>query len=615
MPWWLHGALGLALAAASPATAAMVDPLDPTWTGAPIKSIYAYVWPPSVVAGDTLSIFVCSKSPTVGIRFQRVGASETYVYDGTGAHHPHTPAGHQLVTDAAGVNVGVSSTGCGWAPTLRVVVPADWVSAAYYVEVWPEDGEPSFMRQQVPFFVRNPQPTHPILVVPSTSTCFAYQAWGGRSLYDKLSADRTNMASLERPADTNDGRGQFAQFDLPWVRFLALSGVEADYATMEDIHVQGLALLSAYQEVVFTGHSEYWSESQRDAVEAYIASGGNVFFATGNTCWWRTEYSTDMRQLICYKGDNISDADGGTRGILPGQQYLYGPTGPHPLHPGTYNWRLPPANRGAYSLTGLDWGDATQASLDSDGQGTPTDWTVRDSTHWAFANTGLAKGAKLGATHLPGDEVDGAKLTWFGDPSTADGRPTLMADAYARGTPWSFAIAATCEANPYGTSHPVSPCWGVMGGYQQPGQGAVFTMPYRHLGDDLWYYVGTTGNPVVRQVVLNIIRHLESPVPQELGVGRPGAPPAGLHVTEWPNPVARVRAEGAELTVTLPRSSRYSLDVVSLEGERVHRAAGELHAGESRLGWRFPESLASGIYFWDLRTDAGNASGKVVWIR
>ncbi len=595
----------------------MVSPLDSTWAAnthiSMAHTIYGYVWPPSVTTGDTLSIQLCTVSPTVEIRFMKVGATNTYVFDATGANHVGVPAGVQLVSDDQGTNTGVWSTGCGWTPNLRVVVPPSWRSGEYYVEVWPQNGEPSYNRQWLPFVVRNTVPLAPILLIPSTSTDYAYQGWGGKSTYDKPYWDRTNVAALDRPADTNDGRGQFAQFDLGWVSFLDWAHVAVDMATMEDLQVRGVALLRGYREVIFSGHSEYWSDAQRAAVQAYVAGGGNVFFGTGNTCGMRSEYSANMRQFICYKGDNVTNADGGTRNIPPGQQYLYGPLGPHPLHPSTYDWRLPPASIGSYALTGLDWWDAISAATNIDGHGTPADWTVRDPRHWAFAGTGLARGARLGAQNLPGDEVDGFLLTWLGNPYDSTGVPLISPDAYSRGTPLSYAIAATAEANPFGVPHLSSPLWAIMGGFHEPGQGEVFAMPWRHLGADLWTVTAGVpqGNATIRQIVLNVIQHLLT-VPGA-GVGAPASEGVRLTARPVPDP-ARAGASGGGLQITLPRAARASLEVFTLDGERVQRLDLDLPAGESRLPWAFERARPAGVYFWRASAGGETVSGKVVFI-
>ena len=38
----------------------------------------------------------------------------------------------------------------------------------------------------------------------------------------------------------------------------------------------------------------------RDAVEAFIAGGGNAAFFSGNTCWWQVRFEDDWA-MVCFK--------------------------------------------------------------------------------------------------------------------------------------------------------------------------------------------------------------------------------------------------------------------------------------------------------------------------
>jgi hypothetical protein len=597
----------------------MVNPHTPEWADMTHNdsphSIYVYVWPQSVVPGDTLDIFISSISPTVEVRFMKAGAADTYVYDQTGSHHTNVPAGVQLVPSGGGTNDGLWSTGCGWQPNLRIEVPQTWDSAPYYVEVWPENGEPGANRQYALFVVRAPSPGSKVCMVLSSSTWWAYEWWGGKSLYDTQDWDRTNVASMQRPCVANSGKGVFVFYDLPWVRFLDESGVDVDYITMEDIEAGGLNLIAAYNELVFVGHSEYWSEAQRDAVEAFIAGGGNVFFASGNMCFWRTEYSTDMKQLICYKGDNITDADGGSRGIQEGEQHSYQPTGPHPLHPGTYLWREAPADRPSYSLTGAEFGQAILGAEDIDGEGTPGDWTVREASHWAFEGTGLANGDKLDAHYLGKDEVDGLPISWQGDPYGADGVPIIQQEAYDQGLPQSFHILATCEANDWNFSHYESPKWGIMGYYQRPGEGYVLTFAQRKAGCELDSPI-YGANMNYQRIVLNVIRHLDHTVAS--GIKTAGR---ARNVKLFPNPLPAGSGRPASFSFYLDRPSAVSIEIFDASGRRVRRLVCNewfLQGGQT-IPWDARNDagkmVPSGVYFYRFETGFYTEAGKIAVVR
>ena len=63
-----------------------------------------------------------------------------------------------------------------------------------------------------------------------------------------------------------------------------------------------IALLVSFKGVmVFVGHDEYWSWEMRDAVDAYIDSGGHCARFAGNFFWQiRLEGSAGDVQ-VCYK--------------------------------------------------------------------------------------------------------------------------------------------------------------------------------------------------------------------------------------------------------------------------------------------------------------------------
>lgn len=598
------------------ASAAAVSPFDPGWASATHltspKTIYVYTWPQSVQAGDTLSIYVSSISPTVKIRFQRIAANDTYVVDASGQDHPGVPAGVQTVDAGGSATHGVWADGCGWQPTFRAVIPASWPSGPYYVAVSPENGESALNTQFATFTVRSRTNVSPVAVVLGSSTWYAYLGWGGRSLYDSPYWDRTFISSMRRPAERNSGRGNFYTRDFPWVRFFAHNDITPDYLTMEDIQRFGHSILDGHREVVFVGHSEYWSNEQRDAVEWYIAHGGNVFFACGNICWWRVEYSADLSQMICYRGDNVCDADGGTRGIPPGQQYLATAYQAFPPHPSTYMWREAPANRGAYSMTGVDFFDAQIAATDIDGHGTPSDWSIRTPGSWVFAGTSAALGTRLHTRYLPGDEVDGVLLDWAGPADAPGSTPVVRTDAFARGTPASFRVLATAEAAQFSHLYAVTPRWAVMGTYQRPGEGMVVTWPEQLLGYEVWDPADDGEQCVLAaQIARNIVLGLS-------GANGATSVPAGADQIEAevrPNPSSAALGDDVELSLRVTHAQRYALDLFSTTGARVARQEGSVEAGPSTVAWRFPRALPAGMYLWRLATAEGSASGKIVRVR
>jgi hypothetical protein len=71
--------------------------------------------------------------------------------------------------------------GCNWPTLYTLHVPTYWPSGMYYVEMVPSDGGPL---KYISFVVRSSGPPKPILMISAVNTYQAYNAFGGKSLYD-----------------------------------------------------------------------------------------------------------------------------------------------------------------------------------------------------------------------------------------------------------------------------------------------------------------------------------------------------------------------------------------------------------------------------------------------
>ena len=49
------------------------------------------------------------------------------------------------------------------------------------------------------------------------------------------------------------------------------------------------------------GHDEYWSWEMRDAVEGFVAAGGNVAFFSGNDASWQVRFDEGCHTMTSYK--------------------------------------------------------------------------------------------------------------------------------------------------------------------------------------------------------------------------------------------------------------------------------------------------------------------------
>jgi N,N-dimethylformamidase len=93
-----------------------------------------------------------------------------------------------------------------------------------------------------------------------------------------------------------------------------LEQVEVDYdvVTDEDLHREGLGLLSQYQAVMTATHPEYYTKSMWDAVHDYTRSGGRLMYMGGNGFYWRIAFNETLPGII-----ETRRAEGGSRAWEP----------------------------------------------------------------------------------------------------------------------------------------------------------------------------------------------------------------------------------------------------------------------------------------------------------
>lgn len=321
-------------------------------------------------------------------------------------------------------------------PSYEFPIPAGWPSAVYIA--WLDAGQgapdltvPALTDAAALFVVRGPGRS-PLLYKLPIATYQAYNWSGGGCFYvnPPRNANRDEppgaRLSLRRPGagvggptwgaddhyDTTSPRQTFAHWDARFIRWLQHEGHAPEFCTDFDIH-DDPSLPRRYRMLVSAGHDEYWSGTMRDAVEGFVAGGGNVAFFCANLCWWRIHVVDGGAAIVCHQG--------GPRGAL---DHWWPPTG---------------ANRPEDSLGGVSY---RHGGGWWDGPRETAGYVVQAPDHWAFAGTGLRCGDTLGRTTSPpavGYECDGAPLAAF-DPAT--GIAVLDPEAARHGTPASFRLLA-----------------------------------------------------------------------------------------------------------------------------------------------------------------------------
>ena len=246
---------------------------------------------------------------------------------------------------------------CGWEVDFSLTVPKTMKSGCYAARLRSDDGE-----DYVPFFVRPPRgtATSKVAYLAQTATYMAYanmsvgptarymemlmgrlielQPWErfldthplyGASLYDEHSdgsgvcySSRLRPIVNMRPrakSAVSGGSGLWGyNADTHLTGWLEHEGIDFDVITDEDLHEEGLELLSRYNVVLTGTHPEYTTESMWAALKAFTQQGGRLMYMGGNGFYWHTAYHEALPGVI-----EVRRGEDGTRAwrSQPGEYY------------------------------------------------------------------------------------------------------------------------------------------------------------------------------------------------------------------------------------------------------------------------------------------------------
>lgn len=445
-----------------------------------ISSLYidGYTHQLSYAPGEEIEFQISTSAAHYSLEIARLGATREVVFSQTelpGAAHP--------------IPENASSHGCGWPTAFTLTVPETWQSGYYEGTLRATDSGGTYVYRNrrtaestLFFIVRPAKPgaNTPILLQLSTNTYNAYNNWGGFSLYGYHGQSQLqgNRVSFDRPAV-----GIFKQWELPFIVWAEQNGYALDYAANSDLEFHP-ELLENYRLVLSIGHDEYWSGPMRDTLEAFIASGGNVAFLSGNSVCWQVRSEDAGRALVCWKQNFHQDA-------------VY-KTGDYRMLSTLWSHHL--VGRPENELTGVGFlygGYHRSHGQFMDG---PAEYTVHRPEHWVFEGTNLSQNDTFGgADTIVGYECDGCELTY------EDGLPV---PTHRDGTPQGFTVLATAPVR----WHPDDCEW-----YEQweKGRTGAATMGIYTKGGTVftaattdWAHGLAGGDAIVERVTHNVLRRL-----------------------------------------------------------------------------------------------------------
>jgi hypothetical protein len=340
----------------------------------------AYAGATSVNAGEPINLYVKGTGTSLTWRLYRLG-----YYQNHGAR--------LITTSSNSVPIGAqpactrnSSTGlvrCPWAATFTLNTDPGWISGVFLLRIDSNNG----YRTWVYFVVRNDSYAADIVVEQAAMTNQAYNLYGGESLYESHNNEgrqRAYQVSFDRPYEASNGTGEFFHWDIDMVRWLEASGYDVTYITDLDTATNPNILLS-HRLFVEMGHPEYWTWGERDNVEAALAAGVNMVFASANETYWNIRLEASAlgpnRIITCYKDTTLD------------------PTHTAPYTTGRFH--DPPLNRPENALIGLYFFDDNWYR--TEGYNAP--WVASaPANSWYFDCTGLQQGDRV--NNIVGYEYD-----------------------------------------------------------------------------------------------------------------------------------------------------------------------------------------------------------------
>jgi hypothetical protein len=456
--------------------------------------IRGYAEQPSPRAGGSVTLRVSTDAARFKVEFYRFGTGMVAVAGSDWLPGRAAPA-HPSHSDWGLPGVDLHGRPLdGW-PAYRFPVPADW-RPGVYVAILLEAGAPVPPDRTTPdgrdgrlLFVVRPAPDRPPAPILYKLPLLTYHAYnivdlpefdpvlraGGWCLYNAdllavLPQRVPPAVGLHRPGGGTGGvpydiarnpdpfdptpRQTFVHWDARFIAWLEAEGYAMDYCTDVDLHRSGGDVLRGHRLLVSAGHDEYYSDAMRDAVEDFVAGGGNAAFFSGNTAWWRVEFADD---------------------------HTFSRTG---------FWHE--LGRPENSMIGVSFRNGGER--DRDDFPIPVGYRVQHADHWVYAGTRLRDGEMFGGgpkEYLIGYECDGAEFSRSGRPAAPTG---------ADGTPAGFTILAVGDTRPSG--------WGFGNGAATMGLftagGTVFTASTTD-----WTRVLTAGTtPAVEQITRNVLDRL-----------------------------------------------------------------------------------------------------------
>jgi len=263
-------------------TYGMTRPRTPDRASAPVVrvlGIEAAFAQRSFAPYERMPLTILADAPSLTLTFLRCGHEAV----GTGRNDEMT--GSEMAPP-----VNLDWTGKRSAPVTVSVQTGGWPSGVYAARLDAPDGRVGF----APFILTTgtASKARQAVVVP-TNTWQAYNFYDrdGDGWGDTWYAGGNPPVALDRPFLERGVPPRFRRYDLPFLRWLMLNGLEPDFLSEDDVDLlaTGDELRRRYDLVVYPSHTEYVTEASYDVLTRYRDLGGRLVFLSANNIFWKVE--------------------------------------------------------------------------------------------------------------------------------------------------------------------------------------------------------------------------------------------------------------------------------------------------------------------------------------
>jgi len=326
-----------------------------------------------------------------------------------------------------------------WPVAASLTIPPNAPPGLYSVQVLlppdfdPDDRSPDLF-SAIAVRPTTPTPGTKIAVIIPVNTWNAYNAWpgdvggniagitprsrvpggtatrgaGNNSVYSTVGDGISNnfFAGWNRPnkgasvvrVEDATGFSHLASMSVHLLRWLDDSRIPYDVYTERDLDDGFVPVNGLYKVLLFHSHTEYWSQKELDATNAFMNQGGSIINLSGNTLAWRMAHSGSVSEVRKWPHYNIGHGYGDNHSAMDGQRIGY--------------WRALQMCSGSTDdfVLGTTSNDGTAACAAG-----PTcfgRWSAMNPAHWLWGNASVVDGQLFGTSHT-GANVVGHEFDTF----------------------------------------------------------------------------------------------------------------------------------------------------------------------------------------------------------